>query len=169
MCSIRLARLDDLDSLPDIERAANALFAAYGLAEQLSNVLTPIELLRAGVHADRLWVAVDEVDRPIGFALASVVGDDAHLDELDVHPAHGRRGLGALLVEAVCEWARAMGHHAITLTTLRHIPWNAPWYERLGFRVLEENELSAALRELLQEEIRRGLPADQRVAMRREL
>ena len=66
-------------------------------------------------------------------------------------------------------WARASGHHAITLTALRHIPWNAPWYQRLGFRVLEETELSQALHDLLREEIRRGLPADQRVAMRREL
>ena len=166
---IRPARDDELSALPGIERAANALFAAFGLAGQFSDLLTPIESLREGVKTDRLWVAADEVDQPVGFALASVVGDNAHLDELDVHPAHGRRGLGAALVEAVCEWAKASGYHAITLTTLRHIPWNAPWYQRLGFRVLEENELSQALRDVLQEEIRRGLPADQRVAMRREL
>lgn len=166
---IRLARLDDLSALPDIERAANALFADFGLAEQLSDILTPIASLREGVQADRLWVAVDETDQPVGFALASVVGDNAHLDELDVHPAHGRRGLGVALVEMVCDWARSSGYSAITLTTLRHIPWNAPWYQRLGFRVLEEDELSAALRALLQDEIQRGLPADQRVAMRRNL
>ena len=100
---------------------------------------------------------------------AHEIGDNAHLDELDVHPAHGQRGLGTALVEAVCDWAKASGYRAITLTTLRHIPWNARWYERLGFRVLEEHELSAALRELLREEIQRGLPAEQRVAMRREL
>jgi GNAT superfamily N-acetyltransferase len=169
MYHVRLARSDDLGALPGIEQAANTLFAAYGLAEQFSNLLTPIESLREGVKADRLWVAADEVDRPVGFALAGSVGDNAHLDELDVHPAHGRRGLGAALVEAVCDWARASGYRAITLTTLRGIPWNAPWYQRRGFRVLEENELSQALQELLQEEIQRGLPADQRVAMRRDL
>ena len=166
---IRLARNHDLSALPDIERAATALFADYGLAEQLSDLLTPIESLHEGVKTDRLWVAADDDDRPVGFALASVVGDNAHLDELDVHPAHGRRGLGAMLVAAVCDWATASGYRAITLTTLRHIPWNAPWYQRLDFRVLEENELSQALRDLLQEEIQRGLPADQRVAMRRDL
>jgi GNAT superfamily N-acetyltransferase len=169
MYHIRLARNDDLIALPDIERAANALFADYGLAEQLSDCLTPIESLREGVKIDRLWVAAAEADCPVGFALASIVGDNAHLDELDVHPAHGRRGLGAALVAAVCDWAKAAGYRAITLTTLRHIPWNAPWYQRLGFRVLEENEMSEALRDLLQEEIQRGLPADQRAAMRREL
>jgi GNAT superfamily N-acetyltransferase len=169
MYHIRLARLDDLSALPAIERAANALFADFGLAAQLSNIFTPIDSLREGVQADRLWVAADDLDQPVGFALACVVGDNAHLDELDVHPAHGRRGLGAALVEAVCDWAKSLGYRAITLTTLRHIPWNAPWYQRLGFRVLADNELSPALRELLQEEIQRGLPADQRVAMRREL
>jgi GNAT superfamily N-acetyltransferase len=131
--------------------------------------LTPLESLREGVHADRLWVAADVNDRPVGFALADEIGGNAHLDELDVYPEHGQRGLGTALVEVVCHWAKASGYRAITLTTLRHIPWNAPWYQRLGFRVLEEHELSAALRHLLQEEIQRGLPADQRAAMRREL
>ena len=166
---IRLARDADLSALPEIERQANTLFAAYGLAEQLANVLTPLEGLRAGVKADRLWVAAAENDQPVGFALAGVIGDNAHLDELDVHPAHGQRGLGTALVEAVCRWAKASGYRAITLTTLRHIPWNAPWYQRLGFRVLEDKELSPALCDLLREEIQRGLPAEQRVAMQHEL
>jgi hypothetical protein len=77
--------------------------------------------------------------------------------------------LGTTLVEAVCNWAKASGYRAITLTTLRHIPWNAPWYQCLGFRVLKESELSAALRKLLQDEIQRGLPADQRIVMSRKL
>jgi len=55
MYHIRLARDGDhLIALPDIERAANALFANFGLAEQLSGLLTPIESLREGVKADRL-------------------------------------------------------------------------------------------------------------------
>ncbi len=166
---IRAARAEDLAALPDIEREAAARFAPYGLVEPLSNILTPIELLYEGVKADRLWVAVNEADRPVGFALASVIGGNAHLDELDVHPTHGERGLGTALVEAVCNWAKASGFSALTLTTLCHIPWNAPWYQRLGFRILEEAELTTALRALLCEEIQRGLPAKQRVAMRREL
>jgi hypothetical protein len=69
----------------------------------------------------------------------------------------------------VCDWATASGYRAITLTTLRHIPWNAPWYQRLGFRALEDNELSQALCDLLSEEIQHGLPAEDRVAMQRAL
>ena len=166
---IRLARAEDLSALPGIEREAAARFAPYGLAGALSNILTSLESLRAGLEAERLWVAADANDRPVGFALASDVGGHAHLDELDVHPAHGQRGLGTALVEVVAHWAEVSGYRAITLTTLRHIPWNAPWYQRLGFRVLLEDELSSALRELLQEEIQRGLPAEQRVAMHKPL
>jgi len=166
---VRLARMEDLSALPDIERQANMLFEPYGLDVALSEVPTPIETLREGLETARLWVTADEADRPIGFALAGFVGDNAHLDELDVHPAYGQRGIGTALVETVCAWAKSAGYRAITLTTLRHIPWNAPWYQRLGFRILEADELSDALRDLLQDEIRRGLPADRRVAMRREL
>ena len=162
---IRRAQPEDLNALRLIERAADLLFAPYGLAGQLSNNITPLETLREGLRAGRLWVAVDDADQPVGFALASVVGDNAHLDELDVDPAHGRQGVGTALVETVCDWAKGSGYRAITLTTLRHIPWNVPWYQRLGFRVLEENEFSTALRDLLQDEVQRGLPADKRVAM----
>ena len=45
-----------------------------------------------------------------------------HLEELDVHPDHGRRGLGSSLVMAVRDWAAATGHEAITLTTFRESP-----------------------------------------------
>jgi hypothetical protein len=30
-----------------------------------------------------------------------------------------------------------------TLTTFEHVPWNAPYYRRRGFRVLDDGELSA--------------------------
>jgi GNAT superfamily N-acetyltransferase len=116
-----------------------------------------------------LWVAVDRENRPVGFALGGVVGQNAHLDELDVLPDHGRRGLGRALVEAACDWAREAGYRAITLNTLSHIPWNGPFYERLGFRILAPAELTAEQNELLRREIEAGLPAENRVVMRREL
>jgi GNAT superfamily N-acetyltransferase len=114
---IRLAQAEEISALPDIERAAAVRFTPYGLVEQLVTSLTPIEVLRAGLDANRLWVAADESDRPIGFALVGVVGDNAHLDELDVQPAYGQRGIGTALVKTVGEWAKAAGYRAITLTT----------------------------------------------------
>lgn len=50
-----------------------------------------------------------------------------------MHPEHGRRGIGGALVGSVCDWARASGIASVTLTTYREIPWNEPFYRRLGF------------------------------------
>jgi GNAT superfamily N-acetyltransferase len=167
--TIRLARLDELPRLTDIERQAGARFAVYPFANRTTQILTPPEALQEGIGHQRLWVTVTADDHPVGFALASVVEANAHLDELDVLPEHGRRGLGAALVDTVCAWARGNGFGAITLSTFSHVPWNAPFYARHGFRILAPDELSETLQSLLREEAARGLPAEQRVIMRRAL
>ena len=40
------------------------------------------------------------------------------------------------LVLQVCDWAAGNGYASVTLTTFRDVPWNMPFYERLGFRVI---------------------------------
>ena len=35
-------------------------------------------------------------------------------------------------------WARASGLAAVTLTTFRDVPWNAPFYRRVGFEVVDD-------------------------------
>ena len=44
--------------------------------------------------------------------------DTVHLEEIDVHPAHSRRGLGTLLLLHMCRWAALHGYEWVTLTTL---------------------------------------------------
>lgn len=166
---IRLARPSDLTMLPVIEKRAADNFEGYGLEALFARLLTPYIALERGLKAGLLWVATDHGDHPVGFALACEVGGNAHLDELDVDPRHGRQGLGRALVESVCDWARQAGYRAISLTTLSHIPWNAPFYEKLGFKILAAKELSSPLRELLQSETDHGLPIENRVAMLRWL
>ena len=166
---IRHARRSELGALPGIERLAAERFADFGLVEVLSRIVTPVRLLRERERAGQVWVAAGDDDQPIGFAVVSALDGNAHLDEVDVHPDHGRRGIGAALVETACAWARSAGYHAITLSTLRDVPWNAPFYVKLGFTILAERELTQALRELLESEARLGLPTEGRVLMRRDL
>jgi GNAT superfamily N-acetyltransferase len=105
---------------------------------------------------------------PVGFARVEIIdARTAHLEEIDVCPAHGRRGLGTRLVTEVCEWAASAGYESVTLTTFRDVPWNGPFYERLGFRVVPGAELSAALRAIVEAEARRGLDPSRRVTMER--
>lgn len=167
--AIRLAHPGDLAQLAEVERAAAALFEPYGFAEQFAEETTPLEALAEAARQRRLWIAVDEEDAPVAFALAGELEGNAHLHEIDVHPAHARQGLGRRLIDEVAAWARRRGLAAITLTTFRHVPWNAPYYERLGFRVLGPAELTEALRDVLRHEAENGLPAALRVAMRKPL
>lgn len=166
--SIRLARYDEVPLMADIERIAAENFAPYGLDKIMGESLEPLEMLQEGVRDGRLWVAVDANDHPIGFALAIILEGQPHLDELDVLPDHGKRGLGTALVETVCTWARKHGFKLITLSTMRNIPWNAPFYAKHDFRILAPDELSQALHNLIEEEIAAGLPAE-RVIMHRKL
>src|SRR5262249_25990398 len=78
-------------------------------------------------------------------------------------------GIGRRLVDTVCDWAKAQGFSAITLSTFRDVPWNGPFYERLGFRSLSPAELSPALRDVRAREKMLGIALDQRVMMRRDL
>jgi hypothetical protein len=49
------------------------------------------------------------------------------------------------------------------------VPWNAPYYERLGFRRLADADLTPGLREIRAEEAAHGLDGWPRLAMRRDL
>ena len=101
----------------------------------------------------------------VGFALVLEIGGFAHLEELDVLPPHGRKGLGSALLDAVCTWAGQGGYPAVTLSTFRDVPWNAPFYQRRGFRVVVPSELSDDHVQLVVSEQRRGLRPDLRVMM----
>ncbi|MDJ0865171.1 MAG: GNAT family N-acetyltransferase [Myxococcota bacterium] len=166
---VRASRPDDLAALPDIERAASALFAGLPIEPGVLADVTTLAHFERAHAADELLVAAGPDDRPVGFAFLERVDECAHLDELDVHPDHGRRGVGAALVRGVLDRARRRGLPAVTLTTFRDVPWNAPFYARLGFRVLGDAELGPELAELVRSEHERGLRREDRVVMRCDL
>jgi GNAT superfamily N-acetyltransferase len=141
------------------------MFEEVGLAELFATISTPPEDFRRALDQRCLWVAITTTGRPVGFAMAGTNGGNAHLDELDVDPAHGHRGLGRALVKTFIDWARQHGYAAATLTTQRDVPWNAPFYASLGFEIVSPANLSPALRDLVASEIARGLPREGRVAM----
>jgi GNAT superfamily N-acetyltransferase len=164
---ITLARLDDVKWLPAIELAAARLLAGHA-PESVLNETTSLEELTAAQRDCRLWVALSDDDAPVGFAHVEILETGvAHLEEIDVHPEHGRRGLGTRLVLAICAWALTAGYRSVTLSTFRDVPWNMPFYAQLGFEVVPEDDLSAALRAVVRDETGRGLDPTSRVVMRR--
>ena len=63
------------------------------------------------------------------------------------------------------EHAERAGLRGVTLTTFRDVPWNAPFYRRLGFEVLDPEDLTPGLAAAFADEARRGLPVELRVVM----
>jgi len=164
--TITAARPEDLSGLPAIELAAATLLVGRAPESVLSES-TSLDVLGRAQRAGHLWVALAD-DVPVGFAYVELVEcNTVHLTEIDVHPDHGRRGVGTRLASHVCQWAASHGYGAITLTTFRDVPWNMRFYSRLGFAVVPPEHLTAGLRAVVEAEARRGLDPARRVAMKR--
>jgi 4-diphosphocytidyl-2-C-methyl-D-erythritol kinase len=166
---IRLAEPQDVAALPEIERLAGLLFKTHpgdlGIPDELYDRPNSVDTFTATQKAGRLWVACGPAREPIGFALVLNIAEFAHLDELDVLPSYGRQGVGSALLATVCAWASTAGYPAVTLRTFRDVPWNAPFYHRRGFQVVESAALSAEHVRLEASERQRGLRTDLRVTM----
>lgn len=166
---IRRAEAGDIATLPSIERRAVRLFETW-LRE---TGLTPAVLADVSTHGElddarrrgHLWVATSAGGELVGFAQIAILDRVAHLDEVDVVAEQGRRGIGSRLLSAVCEWARLAGYPKITLSTFRDVPWNRPFYERRGFRVVDPRDLPPEHLALIAAEHGRGLRTDLRVIM----
>ncbi|MGA5820922.1 GNAT family N-acetyltransferase [Kitasatospora sp. NPDC094028] len=162
---IRAVTEDELPLLVELERAAGAPFAAIGMPEIAEDDPgTPGELAHY-LHDGLALAAV--VDGTIaGYLLAEPVDGALHIEQVSVHPAHARRGIGRALIDHLAATTDAP---ALTLTTFADVPWNAPYYARLGFRPLADRELTPGLREIRRQEAAHGLDRWPRLCMRRDL
>jgi len=123
---VRPVRPDELALLPALEAAADTLFVPLGIGP-LPGPGTVEEFAAA-------LVVLVAGDPPVGLCRIDGVGDGAHLEQLSVHPDHGRRGIGRALLRAGCAWAAGHGYHELTLATYRDaVPWNGPFYASEGF------------------------------------
>jgi ribosomal protein S18 acetylase RimI-like enzyme len=132
MATVRPARREDLDLLSEIEGEADQQFVAlFGDLDWdpptpgVERSAAPGFLLVAG-------------DPPVGFAHVLEIEGIAHLEQLAVLPAEQRRGTGTALVRAAQREAARRGYDVLSLCTYAEVPWNAPYYQRLGFEELAE-------------------------------
>lgn len=165
--TIRPAREDEVETLRQIERSAAQ---AFKLIEAFS-WLAVGEVQSAERHQEMIgqgtnFVAAADGDYPVGFLSAEVADGELHIEEISVDHLHQGFGIGRKLIRRAIDEAAARGLAAVTLTTFRTIPWNCRYYERLGFRTLDEADLSPRLDSLLTLEAEHGLARDTRCAMR---
>lgn len=163
---IRLATTSDIADIRIIEEQAGEAFRDIGMAHVAGEPPPSSESLVEAVDQGQLWVFVDDSGATAAFVLVASVDGECHIEQVSVRPSHSRRGIGRELIEHAAAVARANGHRALTLTTFRDVPWNAPYYERLGFTTVAEDEMGPELSSTFARDNRFPEP---RVAMRRYL
>lgn len=164
---VRAARDSDVAELPALEQSAGELFRTIpDLAHIADGDNLSEERYRELVANGWCSVAVDRNDDLCGFLCAEPHGNELHICEVGIRLDCQGRGIGRHLLGLTIAAAKQGGMAAITLTTFRDVAWNAPFYERLGFHLLDSEALGARLRAVLANEAEAGLPPDRRCAMR---
>ena len=165
--TVRRATLADASALPAIERSAAELFrrdpALAWLAEaEVPDASTHMQAIEQAL----VWVAETSDRQLAGFLRAVKVDPQLHIEELSVSQPFQGQGIGRALVLVAIKHARQQTSRAVTLTTFRDLPWNAPFYQRMGFITLDTPSLDHHLIDALQIDIAHGFPGQRRCAMR---
>jgi GNAT superfamily N-acetyltransferase len=166
----RKATEADADLLTELEQSGGLAFRADPeLAWLADGDNIPPERYREIIGAGWSWVAEDAHSHPLAFLAATREGKELHIWEFNVRIEYQHRGIGRRLLQRFITEVAEGGLSAITLTTFRDVPWNAPFYTSMGFEVLSAERLDRRLAGLLDDEARKGLPAARRCAMRRQI
>lgn len=166
---IRAVLPDELPLLQDIERAAGRCFRDVGMPEIAEDEPLALGELARYQRAGLAWVVTDGADAPVAYLIADRVDGNLHVEQVSVHPDSARRGLGRSLLDHAAARARSEGAPALTLTTFTRVPWNAPYYARCGFRLMDDSSLTPGLRRIREREAAHGLDRWPRACMRRAL
>jgi predicted N-acetyltransferase YhbS len=127
------------------------------------------DFVRRKIEAAEIIVAVNDTGACVGFVMFAPLTMRFYIEELDVLTGWAGRRIGAALLDRVEVLAREAGARRLVLSTYREVPWNAPYYRRLGFEVIEREQLDARLRALRALHVARGLDESKRVFMWREV
>lgn len=164
---IRTSRDEDAALLPAIERSAGESFRLLPELAWIADAgVAGVDFHRRLIERGSHWLAEDADGQPVGFLAAERCADELHIAELSIAQAHQQQGLGRRLLERAVTYAHASHCRALTLTTFCDVPWNAPFYARLGFQRLTWQEAGERLRAILGYEQEIGFAADSRCAMR---
>ncbi|MEI2825615.1 MAG: GNAT family N-acetyltransferase [Dermatophilaceae bacterium] len=147
----------DLPQLGVIETSGDAAFRGLGMDVVADAPAPDASVFDAAHDAGWLFVAVDGTDQQIGFVRVELADGCPHVGQVSVLPEHAGRHTGALLLSHAAHHAVGRGFSRMTLRTFTDVPWNAPYYARLGWRVLPESDWGPGLRAVAASERAAGL------------
>jgi GNAT superfamily N-acetyltransferase len=140
---VRYGSEADIPALTVVELSAATLFEGTHMAWAVGQTSAP-EHFHPALSQKALWVA-DDGGMPVGFLRAERLQNSFYIDEVSVSASYQRRGIGRMLIETALAAATKRRFKAASLTTDRTIPWNAPYYARMGFRMLAADQTPPAL------------------------
>jgi GNAT superfamily N-acetyltransferase len=101
---------------------------------------TPASVLEERAASGRLYVTFDDAGSVAGFLIWSPKDGMAYIEEVSVDPDHTGHRLAARMIDRLEQDVRG-AHAALTLATFRDVPWNAPYYAKLGFAEVPHESL----------------------------
>ena len=165
--SVRAINPLDIEKLVEIEKSAAQAFLyipelAWIAKSPVLSADTHLELI-ANVYS---FVIANAQDQPVGFLYAKKQGQDFYIIEMDVHLDFQKQGIGRQLIEYAIDYAQQYGFVSVSLTTFVNVAWNRPFYEKLGFQMINQCDLPVYLQNVLNNEVAFGFSRESRCAMR---
>lgn len=166
--SIELGRAEHARELQAIERAAGARFASIDMADVARGEPTPTTILEDRARSSQLYIAVARDRGLAGFLIWSPKDGRAYIEEVSVHPDHAGHRLAARMIDRLAAHVRGK-LAALSLATFRDVPWNAPYYAKLGFVELPREGAGPAHEQSWRRQAEDGLDMTRRLFMTRAL
>ena len=158
---LRAGRPEDVAAAVAIDDAAAALYAEVGITMDFGadHPLVRAEekaWRHAAQNAGLVFAELETDPTRVGFFVLGEIDGTAHLEQIAVLPAYMRQGIGSLLMNEAIAMARTRGTPSLILTTYDHVPWNGPYYQRLGFERVPTDQIgpaTAALHDLYRQHL----------------
>ena len=128
------------------------IVASWHVTDRVKGYLAAFLVLEGAVIG--VFASGGNLSGPNGFAFGP--DGDLYIAELSVAASHQRQGIGTRLIDAAAEHGRKAGYGFMTLTTYRDIPWNGPFYRRLGFVDVDVDYVGPELCDRLRHEVAAG-------------
>lgn len=129
----RTPLVEDLAQLAEVEAAADTLF------ERVMDTSTWPKPMSGQERAAMPGILLVVGHPVVGFAHVMEVGGHWYLDQLSVHPRAQSQGIGGALLDAAGAAVLRCGGQRVSLRTYANVPWNAPFYAKHGFLVMERS------------------------------